>query len=151
MEGLALNLATAADVQFNLMRFIMATLFTSATGEERPSYFREETEPEDIQMSIRGLLEANQAVVNATSTLLGDTVIWRRQDAPINSSVPGEQRQGLINAPFNKETLFGHKPMSAVVSETEQDKLNRAIISISSSQYRRPSYSQRGYPASNSS
>jgi len=47
IQGLAQNLATAAEVQFNLMRLIMATLFTSASGEEQSTHFRQETDPDE--------------------------------------------------------------------------------------------------------
>ena len=79
VEGLALNLATAAEVQFNLLRLIMATLFTSAPGEETASFFCQKVSPQDVrQHIIRRMLEANQAVVDNTSTLLGNTIFWRR-------------------------------------------------------------------------
>ena len=45
------------------------TLFATTPGEEPAAYFRQEAIPEDVQNIARGMLEANQAMVDTTSTL----------------------------------------------------------------------------------
>ena len=110
IEGLALNLATAAEVQFNLMRLMMATLFTSTPGEEQTTYFRQEAYPDETQSIIRGMLEAMQTVVDATSTLLVDTLIWRRKNSLAKASVPIGQRQGLISHFLQRDPFLSTSP-----------------------------------------
>ena len=61
IRGLAQNLATAAEVQFNLMRLMMAMLFTSASGEEQSTYFRQEADPDETQSIITGMEQEEQA------------------------------------------------------------------------------------------
>ena len=89
------------------------------------------------------MLEANQAVMDNASTLLGNTVLWRRDGAISTSSMQAGLKQGLVTAPFSKDSLFGRKPVASVVSETEQDKLNRAIHSLSTTQYKKPAALRR--------
>ena len=148
MESVALNLATASEVNYNLMRLMMATIFTKS--EDGSNVYNDETEPVEVETILRGMFEANQAVISASTTLLGESLIWRRQEALFQSTVPVNLRQGLLTAPFNKETLFGHKPMQAVLSESDQDKFNRAITTMS---FKKPAQSQKrgGYFQSNQS
>ena len=110
---------------------------------DRSIVFRDDSDPKETQTILRAMLEANQAVVDATSTLLGDSLIWRREDALSRLGVPASQRQGLVTAPFSKDTLFGLKPMAAVLSESEDDRLNRAIHSIAYSHNRGAGSSQK--------
>ena len=56
----------------------MATIFATAPGEEPAADFRDEATPEEVQCIARVMLEANQAMVDTTSTLLGNAVVWRR-------------------------------------------------------------------------
>ena len=133
VETLALELASATEIRFNLLRLLMATLFATAPGEEPAADFREEAFPEEIQSIARGMLEVNQAMVDTTSTLLGNSIVWRCQQELKKSSLPAEFRQGLISAPFDAETLFGHKPVTAVVEESHDERINRAITSLSTS------------------
>ena len=78
VESLALDLASAAEIQFNLLRLLLASLFATTPGEEQAAYFRQEAISEDVQNIAWVMLEANQAMVDTTSTLLGNTVVWRR-------------------------------------------------------------------------
>ena len=138
VESLALDLAAASEMQFNLLRLLLATLFETSPGEEPAKRFKDEASPEEIQTIARGMLQTNQAMVDTTSTLLANTLVWRRQAALTASTLPAEFRPGLISAPFDAETLFGHKPMSSVTLESNNERINRAITSIS--QAKRSSY-----------
>ena len=79
VESLALDLASATEIQFSLLRLLLATLFATAPGEKPAADFRHEATHEDVQSIVWGMLEANQAMVDTTFTLLGNAVVWRRQ------------------------------------------------------------------------
>ena len=89
------------------------------------------------------MLEANQSVVDITSQLLGNSIVWRRHEVLKQSSLPSEFRQGLVTAPFNRETLFGQNPINAVVKENNSERVNRAITTMTSHQARKPTSSQK--------
>ena len=143
VESMAMGLAATAEVQFDLLRLLMASLFVPSQGEESSAFFRKEANPDEVQNIVRGMLEANQAVVDTTSSLLGNSIVWRRQESLKHSSLPSEFKQGLISAPFNRETLFGQKPMAAVVEDSHNERVNRAITSMSSIQARKSTASQK--------
>ena len=53
-------------------------------------------------------------------------------------------RDRLITAPFDAETLFGRKPITAVVEESHNERVNRAITTLSTSHSRGASSQKRG-------
>ena len=121
------------------MRLMMATLFTS--GEEQSTYFRQEADPDETQSIITGMLGHSNSGGFHIHHAWGHTLLEMRKCSR-QSLYPGWAEARLYQ-PHSPESLFEHKPMVAVLTETEQNRLNKIINSISYSQYRGASISQR--------
>ena len=121
VEGLGSKQITAAEVQFNLLCLVMASLCRCAR--------RRTTQP----FLPRGL--ASGCTIHHAQYAGGQTKQWWILPSPCLgtqflgyvyeatslSTMLTEFKQSFVSAPFAKDLLFDRKPILAVVYETEQD------------------------------